>query len=308
MNKFKNIIVSYIRKLNSGMRVRKNLVNIPENIPEKKDKHVINIILFLLTVISTSFIGGRSGNTFIEHIISGLPYSITLLTILLFHEFGHYFAAKRFGVKATLPYFIPMPIPPIGTMGAIIKTRSKIPDRKALFYIGTMGPLPGFIISLAAVIIGIYLSEINPLPKADGTILIFGDSLLFTALVKIIHGSIPQGYDIFLSQYAFAGWVGFLITGLNLMPIGQLDGSHILYALIGKKQLIAGWLSVFLLFILSFIFYGWFLWIIITFLLLMVGHPHVEKGPNLTLREKILGWSCMVIFILIFVPVPIKIM
>ncbi|MFC1670911.1 site-2 protease family protein, partial [Spirochaetota bacterium] len=237
---------------------------------------------------------------------SGLPYSITLLTILLFHEFGHYFAAKHFGVRATLPYFIPIPVPPIGTMGAVIKTRSKIPHRKALFYIGTMGPIPGFIISLAAVIIGIYLSEVGPLPKGDGTIPIFGDSLLFTFFVKVFHGNIPPGHDIFLSPYAWAGWVGFLITSLNLIPIGQLDGGHILYSLIGEKQKYVGWASVLGLVILSFMFQGWILWIVITFALLMVGHPQIEEGPELTISEKIIGWSCMLILLLTFVPVPVK--
>jgi membrane-associated protease RseP (regulator of RpoE activity) len=279
-----------------------------EKISNKKSFPYLNIFLFLLTFFFTSLAGAHTGDTFIQLLVSGLPYSITIMTILLSHEFGHYFAARHFGVKSTLPYFIPFPSQ-FGTMGAIIKIKSPIPDKKALFYIGVMGPLPGFIISLIAVIIGIYFSEIKPLPapKADFPLIIFGDSLLFKIIVKHIHGNIAQGYDIFLSPYAFAGWIGFLITAINLIPIGQLDGAHILYALLGKKQVYFGWMAVFGLAILSFFFYGWILWIIITFFFLMVAHPYIPDGPALTLRERVVGWSCMIIFILTFIPVPVEI-
>lgn len=301
-------IRTYLYRLNNGtIPYFKN----PESIPaivEKKNKPVaINIVLFILTFITTSFAGGNSGESLVEYFISGLPYSFTILAILLSHEFGHYFAARHFGVKTTLPYFIPFPSL-IGTMGAIIKTRSPIPDRRALFYIGAMGPIPGFIVSLAAVIAGIYLSEVKPLPVPGGdlTIPIFGDSILFAFIVKIFHGNIPTGHDIFLGPYAWAGWIGFLITSINLMPIGQLDGSHILYALIGRKQLLFGWAAFGGLFILAFFWYGWALWILITLLVLMIAHPAIEEVTELTFPEKILGWSCMVIFILTFIPVPVE--
>jgi Predicted membrane-associated Zn-dependent proteases 1 len=157
------------------------------------------------------------------------------MTILGVHEFGHYFAARRFGVDATLPYFIPFPSI-VGTMGAVIKTKSPIPHRRALFYIGVMGPIPGFIVSLAAVIVGIMLSEIQPLPPAEGITPVFGDSILFGFIVHLFHSEIPAGFDIALHPFAWAGWIGFLVTSLNLIPIGQLDGGHILYSLLGRKQ------------------------------------------------------------------------
>jgi len=310
---FKNIISfrfrSYIYRLNNGTVPYFRIQRTVSSVNEIKNKPVIvNIILFLLTFITTSLAGGSSDGSLIEYFISGLPYSLTILTILLSHEFGHYFAARYFGLKTTLPYFIPFPSL-IGTMGAIIRIRSPIPDRKALFYIGAMGPVMGFIVSLIAVVIGIYLSEVKPLPVGGGDVAIpiFGDSLLFSFIVRIFHGTIPHGHDIFLGPFAWAGWIGFLITSINLIPIGQLDGGHILYALLGRKQLFFGWAAFFGLFVLSFIWYGWIIWLIISLLILMIAHPDVQKGQDLSFWEKVLGWSCMIIFVLTFIPVPVEI-
>ncbi|OHD63742.1 MAG: hypothetical protein A2176_14490 [Spirochaetes bacterium RBG_13_51_14] len=297
--------INYVARLNTGNRPPLQSRDIFIEPRQVRDRPAINILLFIVTFLTITFVGASSLDTFSAVLISGLPYSVTLIVILLSHEFGHYCAARKFGVRATLPYFIPFPFPPIGTMGAIIKTRSPIPSRRALFYIGAMGPLPGFVLSLVAVIAGIYLSEIKPLP-APGQELLFGDSLLFVMLVKLIHGSIPPGHIIYLSPYAWAGWIGFLITSLNLMPIGQLDGSHILYALIGRKQLLFGWASVAGLAIMSFIWQGWIIWIVLTLLLLMVAHPDVPDGEPLTAVEKTVGWLCMVILIMTFVPVPVE--
>lgn len=303
---------NYLTRLNTGNR--------PASVPqdqmmpprEVKNRPVINIVLFIITFLSVTFAGSTEEPTLFETFTSGLPYSITLITILLFHEFGHYFAARRFGVEATLPYFIPIPpilgIPSIiGTMGAIIKTRTPIPNRRALFYIGAMGPLPGFIISLTAVLVGLYLSDVKPIPavKGDMSMIIFGDSLLFSAITWLFHGTIPSGYSVDPSPYAFAGWIGFLITSLNLMPLGQLDGSHILYALIGRKQKIFGWATLGGLIVLSFIWQGWIVWIGLTLLFLMVAHPDIQDDAPLSGMEKAIGWFCMLILLLTFVPVPV---
>jgi membrane-associated protease RseP (regulator of RpoE activity) len=169
-----------------------------------------------------------------------------------------------------------------------------------------MGPLPGFITSLAAMIYGIAISHIQKLPASTGDLIIFGDSLLLKLLTFIFHGSIPEGYDIVLSPYAAAGWVGFLITGMNLLPMGQLDGGHILYALIGRKQRLAAWAALAILAGFSFLFPGWIIWIILTLTVLMVAHPPVPRGPELTAGEKFLGWSCMGILLLTFIPVPVR--
>lgn len=297
-------IKRYMALLNTGSRPHVHRPEAPALPAVKRGRPVVNILLFIATFITATFAGAEDAGGILSIFASGLPYSITLLLILLCHEFGHYGAARRFGVDATLPYFIPFPSI-IGTMGAVIKTRSPIPDRRALFYIGAMGPLPGFIASLAAVIIGICLSEIRPLPAPGGEIMIFGDSLLFAGIVKLVHGAIPAGHDIYLSPLAWAGWVGFLITSLNLMPIGQLDGSHILYALVGRKQVVFGWIALAAIVAMSFVWEGWIVWVILTLLVLMVGHPEVPEGAPLSAKEKALGWFCMAILVMTFIPVPV---
>ena len=297
----------YFSRLNTGAVRRFGPGEHAGEIPPVRNRPWVNGILFLTTFLTTTFAGATDGETLGGMFVSGLHYSVTLLTILLFHEFGHYFAARRFGVGVTLPYFIPFPSI-IGTMGAVIKTQSPIPHRRALFYIGAMGPLAGFAVSLGAVVWGVTLSEIRPIPPVTGDMLVpvFGDSILFGSIVTMIHGPMPPGSDIFLSPYAWAGWIGFLITSLNLVPIGQLDGSHILYALVGRRQLFAGWIAVAFLASLSFIWQGWLVWVLLTFLFLMVAHPEVPEGEPLSPVELIIGWGCMAILILTFVPVPVE--
>ncbi len=266
----------------------------------------VHITLFLITAVTTTLAGMQDKETLAASILSGLPFSITIMTILLSHEMGHYLAARRFNVRATLPYFIPFPSI-IGTMGAVIKIKSPIRDRRALLYIGAMGPLVGFVLSLIASAAGIYLSEVKPLPAGGNSeIPIFGDSLLYRVLTLIFHGAIPAGHDIYLSPYAWAGWIGFLVTSLNLMPMGQLDGSHILYALIGRWQLYFGWATFLGLSALSFLWPGWTVWIAMALLFLMIGHPPVPESAPLAPGEKALGWCCVAIFILTFIPIPVE--
>ena len=302
----------YFYRLNNGAPSGVSLMTAEEFTEEnkffslKKEKWKINLLLFFITLGTTTLAGAVYNDNMIDSIISGFPYSLTLLTILGVHEFGHYFAAKKFGVKATLPYFIPFPSI-VGTMGAVIKTKSPIPHRKALFYIGVMGPIPGFIVSLTAVIIGVMLSEVLPLPPAEGITPVFGNSLLFGFIVQQIHGTIPAGFDIALHPFAWAGWIGFLVTSLNLIPIGQLDGGHILYSLIGRKQVYFGWAALAAMVFLTFIWSGWGVWIFLTMFMLMVAHPRIPEREELSFREKVLGWLCMVILVITFIPVPVQI-
>ncbi len=310
----------YLFRLNHGLPSRKRMARalradgdeltaVMEPAPGHENRVGIHLVLFFLTLATTTWAGGNSGETLLEYLVSGLPYSLTLLTILLCNEFGHYFAARKYGVAATLPYFIPFPSL-IGTMGAVIKTKSPIPHRRALLYIGAMGPLAGFVPSLAAAIYGIGLSTVTTLPPPGGDmpVLVFGDSLLFKFIVTAIHGPLPPGHDVFLSPYAWAGWIGFLITGLNLMPIGQLDGGHVLYALLGRAQRFPGWLALAALVGLSLVWYGWLVWVALTLLVLMVAHPYITRGDDLAPGERAMGWLCMVIFVLTFVPVPVRIL
>lgn len=305
--KFKLFLKSYFRRLNTGgFSVR----HIPEGMemPENRQKRVwINILLFIMTFFTTTMAQSTGGTSFREEFTSGLPFSLTLMTILSLHEFGHYFAARRFGVRATLPYFIPFPSL-IGTMGAVIKTKSPIPHRRALFYIGAMGPIPGFVASLAAVVAGVYMSQVQPIIQLEpGTLITFGDSLLLKLITWSIHGTIAEGSGLVLHPVAFAGWIGFMLTSLNLMPAGQLDGGHILHALIGDRQRYAGWLTLAALVALSFFWPGWIVWVLIIMTIVMVAHPHIhETGGELSFAEKITGWSCMLILVLTFIPVPIE--
>lgn len=293
---------SYLSKLNG------NAIQIvfSKSDIDYRHNYILHAMLFILTFITTTLVGSTGGNNIIEYFLNGLPYSISLMLILTSHEMGHYFAAKSYGVIATLPYFIPFPSI-IGTMGAVIKIKTPIPDKKSLFYIGCMGPLAGFIISLIVSIIGLNQSIIIQIPDNAADIIIFGDSILFYILTKAILGNIPAGFDVQLSPMAWAGWIGFLVTSLNLMPVGQLDGSHILYALFGKKQLYFGWLFFIGLLILSFFWHGWILWIFIILTFVMIGHPYIPTTRKLNKLEYIIGIICIIIFIITFIPIPVKI-
>lgn len=313
MNIFLHRLLNHLKRIHYGTH-RIPYVDPQDRLPEApRDRYLVHAILFVITFATTTLAGATGGSTFTEYAASGLPYSCTIMAILLTHEMGHYYAARKFGVKSTLPFFIPLYIPgavQFGTMGAVIKTRTPIKDRRALLYIGAMGPIPGFIASLIAVIAGIYLSDIRPLPiPSEGLVIpVFGDSILFKLIVIIVHGKIPPGHDIYLSPYAWAGWIGFLITSLNLMPLGQLDGGHILYALLGRRQVIAGWIFFAMLVFLTCIWIGWIVWILLTLVVLMVAHPPVAEGPRLTVWDRIMGWSCMAILVLTYIPVPVTLL
>ncbi len=308
----KNHLRDYIYRLNNGVPSvagsypLRNAIQ-DETLPgdEYRPAWKLNLALFIITFFTTTLFTPSAGETFGESIINGLLYSVPLMTILTVHEFGHYFAAKKFGVKATLPYFIPFPSI-IGTMGAVIKTRSPIPHRRALYYIGIMGPLPGFFVSLIIVCIGVAMSKVAPVKISEEMMLQVGNSMLFTFIVYIIHGNIPAGYDLFLHPVAWAGWIGFFITSLNLMPLGQLDGGHVLYSLIGRKQVYAGWITLAALAVMTFFWPGWGLWVFITLIILMVAHPPVRETIPLSFKEKFAGWFCMAVFVLTFIPVPIQ--
>jgi len=167
-----------------------------------------------------------------ETLVRGIPFAATLLSILLVHEMGHYIAARRSGVLVTLPYFIPAPTL-LGTFGAFIRMRSPVTDRGALVMIGAAGPLAGFLIALPALWIGVATSHLGVIPDVA---IQLGDSLIMRAAVAVIHGPIPAGQDLFLNSVGLAAWAGILVTALNLLPIGQLDGGHVAYALFGAKS------------------------------------------------------------------------
>lgn len=198
-------------------------------------------LLFALTFLSTLWAGslmapldeGAAWN-----LLNGLSYAVPVMTILLAHELGHFFAAKLHGVQASPPFFIPLPLPPIGTFGAIIQMRGRIRSRNALLDIGAAGPLAGMVIALPVLLYGLSRSEVGPPPGSGGEATFYyleGHSLLYEAALRLMH-DIPEGHDILLHPIAWAGWVGLLVTMINLIPFGQLDGGHIAYALLGTRQ------------------------------------------------------------------------
>jgi membrane-associated protease RseP (regulator of RpoE activity) len=270
----------------------------------------IHIILFVITFFTTLAAGAiqRGINILTQpgRIIEGFPFAGTLLTILLFHEFSHYLASKKHHTHATLPYFIPAPSI-IGTFGAFIKMKSPIVTRKALIDIGASGPIAGFIISVIACIAGLSMSQIVPVQAQNG-VLELGDSLLFSFLSRIILGVTPDSYDILLHPVAFAGWIGLFVTSLNLIPIGQLDGGHVAFALMGEAHKKLSIALVAVLAILGFFTWeGWALWAVLL-LILGIKHPPVIywEEPLDPVRQRV-AVIAFVIFVITFIPSPFKV-
>ena len=273
-----------------------------------------HLVLFFLTIISTLIAGSimQGGNPLSNpvDIIWGIPFSMTLMLILGCHEFGHYYYAVKHKVDATLPYFLPAPpyLFIIGTFGAFIKIKSPIYKKDALLQIGAAGPIAGFVIAVPALIIGLLLSDVIAInDQYKGIIL--GDSLLMKIFTYIIFPDLSDGYDILLHPIAFAGWIGLLVTMLNLLPIGQLDGGHIAYAMLGNKQGLVGWISLGALFPLSFLSLNWLVWGLLIFLLMRSAkHPPIQDILTpLSKKNKYIGYLCLLIFILCFIPTPFQI-
>ena len=270
--------------------------------------------LFISTIFTTLLAGAIMEGALVFSkpldILKGLPFSMTLMLILGTHEFGHYYYAQKHKVDATLPYFLPAPpfLFLIGTFGAFIKIKSPIYKKDALLQIGAAGPIAGFIIAVPALIIGLKLSTIVEKVNIENAIKL-GDSLLMKLLTWISYPNLLESQDIMLHPIAFAGWIGLLVTMLNLLPIGQLDGGHIAYAMLGKKQNIFGKLAFISLIPLSFISLNWLFWGLLIFLLMRSAkHPPIHDiNIPLTKYNKRIGYICFVIFILCFIPAPFKI-
>lgn len=259
-------------------------------------KKYINLILFIATVASTWLVGGPG-------------YCIAIIAILTAHEMGHFLMCRKYGVPATLPYFIPFPFPgynPFGTMGALISMRGYIPSRKALFDIGAGGPLAGLVVTIPVLFIGLALSSTAPHVESAGGMTL-GESLLFKLISLLVLGHQPDEVDIMLHPVAYAGWAGLFITALNLIPVGQLDGGHVTYALFGPRAKYFTWLFIGALGILTLHNYSWAL----LFLLLAIfgrRHPSpLDDDTPLDRRRRIIGGLVMILFVLTFTPVPFKI-
>lgn len=274
----------------------------------------IHVILFFLTIATTIAAGATQvGVDFLknpEQLYKGLPFSFTLMLFLLTHELGHYYTSQIHKTPATLPYFLPGPPFITGTFGAFIKMKPPLWDRRSLIDIGASGPLFGFVVAVIATFIGLMMSEIRPSETVQGTTIYFGNSLIFGFMAELILSidSHQKDFIIHLHPVAFAGWLGFLITSLNLLPIGQLDGGHITYALSQRGH---RFLSIALIpLLLSLGFFTWPGWTMWGFIMLVLGikHPPVVY-PEIPLdrKRKVIGWLSFAVFILTFTPEPIKV-
>jgi membrane-associated protease RseP (regulator of RpoE activity) len=265
--------------------------------PVRKRIHV-HIILFILTILSTFFVGLGSGP------VGALWYSLGIMAILLTHEMGHYLMARKYGVPVTLPYFIPLPISIFGTMGAVIKMGGYIPNRRVLFDIGVAGPLAGMAVIVPLTIIGLRFSNVVELSTIGKESISLGNSLFFSLLTLLVVGPLQPGTDIVLHPLAFAGWAGLLVTALNLLPIGQLDGGHILYSLFRRKsRFISSLFLGILLLICLFYFVGWILLLVL--LIVFRKHPAtIEDDLPLDAKRRAVGGLALLILVLSFTPVP----
>ena len=238
--------------------------------------------------------------------LRGLPFAAALVTILLVHELGHYLTCLRYRVSASLPYFLPAPLlSPVGTFGAFIRIRSRFPDRRALFDIGASGPWAGFVVALAATVIGLAHSTVLATPE-DWHGYEWGDSLLTAFLIRVVLH--VDSATVLLHPVAFAGWFGLFVTSLNLLPVGQLDGGHVLYATLGRPTpRIAALLIAFLVWLGVRGYPGWLLWAVIITVFLSLGHPPTDDDRRpLDPARRLAALATLVIFVLTFVPEPVK--
>lgn len=296
----------------------------------------LHLTLFLLTFFTTTIAGvlwlNRDGFD-LRNFPAGLPYSISLLCMLAAHEFGHYFAARFHGIRTTLPFFIPIPpflVNPFGTMGAVIRIRSPIQSKKALFDIGIAGPLAGLAVTVAIILLGFftlpekeYIYSIHPEYALTGQIpetgLTFGHSLLTWVLAKVFSETafVPPMNEIYHYPFLCVGWFGLFVTSLNLIPVGQLDGGHILYAISGKKQGVVARAFVIILILLGISGFlpflgvdvqpgtvGWLLWAAILIFIIKLDHPPIAYAEELDQRRSVLGWITFGIFMVTFAPIP----
>ncbi len=292
---------------------------------KKRKRFRLAMILFVVTCFSVFVAGMIPGgfalvvlldpanwteitarNQWTELLTNGCIYGGSLMLILFAHEMGHYLQAKRYGVPASFPFFIPFPISPFGTMGAVIVQGAGVADRKSMFDIAISGPLAGLVFALPIAWYGMTLSKIAPIPQVAGNMQ-YGNPLILQWMSYLIHGPLPEGYDFILNPFLFAGWVGIFITALNLIPIGQLDGGHILYTLIGKKAHYVAMGLMGTIVALMFIFGKWN-YILMVILLYFMGPKHPPTADDTVPLGKFrifLGWLTLAFIIIGFTPTPI---
>lgn len=269
--------------------------------------------LFFIPLYYLSFVGGLIGTAISSPaaLRDGITFSASLISILAAHEMGHYVACRRYGVKATLPFFIPAPPPFLaGTFGAFIKIKSPIPTRRALLDIGLAGPLAGFLVAIPVSIAGVL--RLEPAFVTGEHAIIFNDPLLFRLIAWMTNG--PIGPDTSMNPYYLAAWIGLLVTSLNLMPVGQLDGGHGTFALFGiKAHRVIGWIAFVGTAVLAVLGLLWhssssgFLYTILLAIMLRVRHPQPQIQEPLGATRILIAMVSLIVFILCFAPFPVTI-
>jgi membrane-associated protease RseP (regulator of RpoE activity) len=313
------------------------VVAMPGMVMPTRSRLWLSLLLFAITVLSTIFVGGGGLNLAAAalalgedvsladfDLLTGLAFSGALLSILLAHELGHFLVARRMGVAVSYPFFIPMPFTPIGTMGAFIAMKAPPPDRRALLSIAVAGPLAGLVVAIPVLLFGLSISEVRTFESIEAEarataeqyedtelqLLMEGNSLLYAGAKILVFGRfLPSGgEDVSLHQVAWAGWVGLLVTALNLIPAGQLDGGHIFYALAGPRLARRiTWAMVAVLLVLGFYWAGWFIWAILISLFGQYRAPLLNELTPLERRERWLAVLGLVVFALVFMPVPLSV-
>jgi len=291
--------------------------------PKFQDRRWLHILLLVFTIGSTTLVGmdhyvgfladfgnrlpaGLSTSTMLA---GGFYYSVTILLILGCHELGHYFACRYYDVDASLPFFLPFPLVLTGTLGAFIRIREPIPSKRMLFDIGIAGPIAGFVVAVPALVIGMALSRVVVFPPGvDGYSL--GEPLLFKLVSWLMWGTQPDGYTINLHPMAFAAWFGMLATALNLFPIGQLDGGHISYAVLGRRSSQVTLVMIVAAVILTWFSASWLVWTVLMVVMLFTfgrHHPRTfDEDVPLDSRRKWLALFAVAMFLLCFTPAPIE--
>jgi membrane-associated protease RseP (regulator of RpoE activity) len=286
-----------------------------------------HLALFLLTVLTTMVVGTHIALNYAQSVpvfdwdvflayfrllwhhpgllVQGAPFSFTLLSILLAHELGHYLTCRHYGIRATYPYFIPAPTL-IGTLGAFIRIKSPIANRRELFDVGISGPIAGFVLAIPAMILAIFLAK-GTMPLSTQDSISLGNPLAFVLLAKLFRSGLNPA-EIIFHPVGCAAWVGCFATALNLLPVGQLDGGHILYAVLGDKcRNVSRGLYLVLLPLGYFCWHGWLAWSLIL-LFLGLRHPMlIEPEEPLGRKRKILAIVAALMFILTFMPTPFKV-
>jgi membrane-associated protease RseP (regulator of RpoE activity) len=293
--------------------------------PRRKfeDRVWLHVFLFLLTFATTTLVGtdqylgfltdfvrpDRLPDLSIGLFLNGLWYSTTILAILGCHELGHYVACRYYDVDASLPYFLPLPISITGTLGAFIRIREPIPQKRMLFDIGIAGPIAGFVIAVPALFMGVWMSHLVRVPP-DFRGLELGEPLLFQIAAWLTWGETPEGYSLNLHPMAFAAWWGLLATALNLFPIGQLDGGHISYAVLGERSSHVTLLMIGVALVLSYFAISWRVWTFVMVIMLAVfgrHHPRVfDEEVPLDRTRRLTALAAVAIFVLCFTPAPIQ--